>query len=544
MTDLDRSARTMTLVTIASRLSGFVRVAVFANVFGRALLANTYQLANTVPNILFELFAAGALQAVLVPTMVRLMPVGADGRHDGRGQSTGGTGASTEAERVAGTVLTVLCGAMALLAALAMIFGHQIMTVLAAGEQDPATRAAEVRLGTLFLYFFMPQLVFYGANVVATAVLNARGWFSLPVFAPLLNNIVVVIAYLWIGVRHHGQFSLELSTADLWILAGGTTLAVVVFCMLPIVGTRASGFRLRPHVEWRHPAVRALASEGAWAGLFLAVSQVTQLVMLRLLNREPGGPSAFQYAFILFTLPHSLFAVPIMTTRFPTLARASQGSDWVQYRSTTAAAVRAIGFMGLLSAALTVAVAEPALRVVSFGNGVELAPQIALAAIAFAPGVVGYGLFLFFTRAMYALGDQRSPALVNVAQVVVTSLVMVFGVARLESDRLAAGLALVFGLGHLAAAAALGSLVVRRLRAEGADPLAVWPSILRNVMAAVIAGGIGFVVARQIGWSTRAVAVAGASAAAIVVAVAFTGVQWASGGLTPRLALKTLGAGE
>ena len=72
----------------------------------------------------------------------------------------------------------------------------------------------------------------------------------------------------------------------------------------------------------------------------------------------------------------------------------------------------------------------------------------------------------------------------------------------------------------------------------------MWPSILRNVMAAVIAGGIGFVVARQIGWSTRAVAVAGASSAAIVVAVAFTGVQWASGGLTPRLALKTLGAGE
>ena len=142
------------------------------------------------------------------------------------------------------------------------------------------------------------------------------------------------------------------------------------------------------------------------------------------------------------------------------------------------------------------------------------------------------------------LGDQRSPALVNVAQVVVTSLVMVFGVARLESNRLAAGLALVFGLGHLVAAAALGSLVVRRLRSEGADPLAVWPSILRNVMAAVIAGGIGFVVARQIGWSTRAVAVAGASSAAIVVAVAFTGVQWASGGLTPRLALKTLGAGE
>ena len=116
MVDLNRSARLMGALTVVSRLTGFARVVVFAAVFQKSYLANTYISSNTVPNILFELFAAGALQAVLVPTMVRLMPFAGESS----GPDSGGRDRLREAEHVAGTVLGLLCGLLSLLAVVAV----------------------------------------------------------------------------------------------------------------------------------------------------------------------------------------------------------------------------------------------------------------------------------------------------------------------------------------------------------------------------------------------------------------------------------------
>ncbi|MDQ1519174.1 MAG: putative peptidoglycan lipid flippase, partial [Actinomycetota bacterium] len=76
--DLARSTATMTALTAVSRLTGFVRILVVAAVLGDTFLGNTYQSANTVPNLLFEVFAAGVLQAVLIPTLVELFDGGDD----------------------------------------------------------------------------------------------------------------------------------------------------------------------------------------------------------------------------------------------------------------------------------------------------------------------------------------------------------------------------------------------------------------------------------------------------------------------------------
>ena len=187
MSDLDRSARAMTVLTAVSRLSGFARVLVFTYVFGKTYLANTYVSANTVPNILFELFAAGALQAVLVPTMVRFVQKG----HE-------------EAEEIAGTLLGLLCGALAFIGVAAAALAAPIMGLLVGDVRDAAVRQAEIELGAVFLWFFLPQLVFYGANIIATAVLNAHNRFALPVFAPALNNAVVITAYLVFDALHEG----------------------------------------------------------------------------------------------------------------------------------------------------------------------------------------------------------------------------------------------------------------------------------------------------------------------------------------------------
>lgn len=529
MSDLNRSARSMAILTVVSRLTGFARVVVFTAVFSKTFLANTYISANTVPNILFELFAAGALQAVLVPTMVRLMPEGGTGGDD--------------AERVAGTVLGLLCGFLAVIGVAAVAFGPQLMRVLVDDVRSAATQRDEVELGALFLWFFMPQLVFYGANVVATAVLNARNKFALPVFAPTLNNLVVIVCYLWFDAVHDGPLTLDLTAPELWILAGGTTLGVVVFCTLPVAAVWRGGFRLRPRFEHRHPAVRGLLRAGVWAGVFLALTQIVQVVILKVANRAAGAPTVYQFAFILFTLPHALFSVPVMTTRFPEMTRAAHALDWSGYRRSVGLATRSIAYMALAATALSIAVANPGAKLLAFGKATRLAPEIAAATIAFAPGIVGFGLLLFFTRAMYATSDSRTPALVNLGLVAATSVVMLTAVPQLADRHLVTGLAAAFAAGNLGGAVVLGAIVARRVRATGAEPLSVSGPLARCLVAAPVAGLAGFVVSRAVGWTSKPVAMVSLSAAAVVSVVAYVAITWALGGPAPKVALTTLGAG-
>lgn len=526
MTDLHRSTRLMTVLTVVSRLSGFARIIVFAAVFGGTVLDNVYNSSNTIPNILFELFAAGALQAVLVPTMVRLMPTGET---------------TNEAEELAGTLVGVLSVALATLGVAAALLGPTLMSALLR-DIDPVIRDDAIEVGALFLWFFAPQLLFYGVNVVATAVLNAKNRFALPVFAPTLNNVVVICAYLAYGALHDGEPTLDLTSAETWLVAGGTTAAVIAFCALPVAAVLRTGFRLRPRWSLRSPALRRLVREGAWAGVFLGFTQIILVVVIVVANRVSGGTTAYNFAFILFTLPHALFAVPVMTTRFPEMSRAADSEDWPAYSASVSTAVRSIGFLTLFSSALSIALAYPGAKLVAYGQGSDLAPTIGAATMAFAPGLIGWSLLLFFTRALYARFDARTPALVNggVAAFCVTMMLVV--VPTLPSDHLITGLAATYAMGSLGGALVLGRVVAQRVAADGAALGGLARSFAQNLPAAVVAGAAGSAITAVVGWDSRLDAVVAAAVATPVVVGVYLIVRVLLGGSRPRRALSTLGA--
>ena len=525
--DVDRSTRLMTVVTALSRGSGFVRIVVFASVFGKTFLANTYQNANTIPNILFELFAAGALQAVLVPTMVRYVDRGDD----------------AESHHVAGAVLGLLSAALSVVVVAGIALGPQIMRLLVHDVSDAATRDAETHLGALFLWFFMPQVFFYGANIVATAVLNAHHRFALPVFAPLVNNIVVIASYLWFDHLHGDKpLTPALTGYEKWVVAGGTTLGVVLFCGLPVLAVMRMRFSLRPNLDWRHPAIRSLVREGAWAAVFLGLMQILQLVVLRVANREAGGVTVWQWAFILYTLPHALFSVPVMTTRYPHLSRQANAGQWDEFARTTSEAVRSIGFMSLASSAVFIAAALPATQFVAFRGAREFAPEIAAASAWFAPGIIGFGLLLFFTRALYALGDARTPTLVNLVAVAAASVVMLSAVPHLGGRHLLSGLAATFAASQLVGALALGLVVTARLRRTDGSTLVVSTSLLRSCTAAAVGAWLGWLVAAGFDAHGGARSLVSAACSAAVAATVFVVVQWALGGPDPGRAVRTMGA--
>ncbi|MFP5321487.1 MAG: lipid II flippase MurJ, partial [Acidimicrobiia bacterium] len=401
---LARSTATQTLLTGVSRVTGFVRVVVVAAVLGTTFLGNTYQSANTVPNIVFELFAAGALQAVLVPALVA--------RFD-RGDDEG-------AERLAGSVLGLTLALLGALAVVGVVASPLLMRGLVSGVDDPGLQADMVRLGTVFLLIFLPQILVYDVGLVATAVLHAKGRFGLPAFAPAVNNVVVSAAYglFWWLRRDEGP-GLDLDALEIAVLAGGTTLGVVAFCALPIVGAHRGGFRFRPNLDRSDPALRALARQGGWAAVFLAMTQVLLGAVLVLGNPVEGGIVGYQVAFTFFLLPHALFALPVLNTLFPEAARRAQAADLAGVGLTVERGVRAIAYFVLPVAAALVALADPLTTVTLFGEAAEGGDELVRRAlVGFAPGLIGYGLFYFLTRILYALDDTRTPAVVHAGVVV------------------------------------------------------------------------------------------------------------------------------
>jgi putative peptidoglycan lipid II flippase len=458
---------------LVSRLTGLGRVLVATAVLGTTFLGNTYQVANTVPNVLFELFAAGALHAVLVPTLVQALD------RDGR----------AGVERVAGGVLGAVLAGLGVLTAIAMALSPVVMRVLASGVDDPAVRDAQILLGTVFLLVFLPQVVLYGVGLVATGALQAAGRFTAPAVAPIANSVVVVTAYVvfWRLYPAATDWPAEgLTQVEVAVLAGGTTLGVVALVAVPVVALSRTGVRLRPRWAPRDPQVRRLASHGGWALTQVAAAQLLVVVVLVLANASAGGVVAFQYAFTFFLLPFALVAVPVATAVFPTLSRhgGGEGSEEDGYAAVARRAVVVVVALLAPAAAALAALAWPLVRLTAFGEAAAsgLAP-LAHALVALAPGLVGYGLVLVLTRAAYARGDARTPAVLLVVCLAATAVAMVALAPSADAEDRVTLLAALHSAGYLVAALAM-AWVRRHELGLGR----VGATVARVVLAAAVSG--------------------------------------------------------
>ncbi|MDQ6927925.1 MAG: hypothetical protein M3159_04590, partial [Actinomycetota bacterium] len=451
----------VTTGNLASRITGLMRVLAVAAALGATFLGNTYQSANLVSNLLFELLAAGILSSVLVPPFVELLDAG---RRD-------------EAEDIAGGFLglgLVVLGVVCLCGILARTWIMQALTV---AVPDPAVRAAEIRLGSFLLILFVPQVLLYAVGTVATALLHGGRRFTAVAFAPVANNVIVIatMGVFWAisgggGGVVEGAAGLDLSTAQKLVLAVGTTAGVAAMSLLPLVDVWRAGIRLRPRWDPRHPQIRALARSGAWGAAYLALGQVLVATTLVLANQVEGGVVAYQIAFTLFLLPHALLAQPLITVLYPRLAAEAVGRQWQSFAKTLAKGGQWVIFLTAPATAFLVAAAAPALHLVRFGRldaaGSDLVARVA---VGYALGVVGYACFLLLTRASYAAGDTRAPALVNLAVTIGGSIAMLAAFAAASgSDKV-----VVLGFAYSAAVtsgAVLLSIVVRR-RAREPSPV-------------------------------------------------------------------------
>lgn len=524
-TRLARSTVAMTVLTAVSRVTGLARILAAGAVVGTTYLGNTYESANTVPNILFELMAAGTFQAVLIPALVRYRD----------------RGDNEEAERVAASVFGVALVALFTVALAGMALSPLIARALFSGAA-PAVRDDEIRLGTIFLLIFLPQLGMYAAGMVATGVLNAHERFAVPAIAPAVNNVIVCSAYaLFWWSRSGAAPSLDLSPLQIGLLAGGTTLGVAGFCGLPLIATHWADFRLRVRFDWHHPEVRRIVRMGAWAGGFLASTQILTAVELILGNHDKGGIIALQIGWTFFLLPYAMFAQPVLTALFPTMSRqAAQGDHGALARSIENGTELICLFTVPMSIAF-VAVAPAMCRGLLFGEiRPEDAAAVARVVVGFAPGVVGYGLLLFYARVLYAGNDARTPTIVNLGAGVGGAIAMVATFWVMPDHWKVPSLAGWHATAYTIAAVVIGVLIRRRLPA-GHRP-AVMRRLRPQLLAVVPVAIIGVLVGRRVSLDSRLSALLGGAAVGAAILLAYAGATALLGGPTPKRLLGSLRA--
>jgi putative peptidoglycan lipid II flippase len=450
-----RNAAVMSVGTLLSRATGVIRVSVTLAAIGTLNpVSNAYFIANTTPNIVYELILGGILTSVFVPLLVDW----AKRYGDDEGRIAG--------QRFLTFVLLVLSA----VTVVAMILAPWIMRLYLIGVTNPADHAAQLELGTFFLRWFLPQIVFYGIGAVAAGILTANRRFAAQMYAPVLNNIAV-IATMGVFFAMHGRAPMTLadvSSAERLVLAAGTTLGVVAMTLALWPSLRAIGFRWRLRFDWRHETVRRLIHLARWVALYVVANQIAYFFIIVFSGRVNGGAySIYSQAFIYFSLPHAIVAVSIFTALLPGLAGAWTDQRIGKVRDLFSQGLRDTEVAMIPAAAGYAVLAGPIVALLaSYGQMDQAATDLmAKTLAAFAVGLPFFSAFQLLTRTFYAIHDARTPALTNIAAAVVNlvvDIVLAFGLGLGV-----VGLALGFSVSYVAGSAILFLLLRRRL--AGAD---------------------------------------------------------------------------
>jgi len=512
------AAALVAALTVASRIAGFVRVLVFNGTVGPTRLGDAYTAANQVPNIVFELVAGGALASLVVPLLA-------------------GPAARDDRRAVAATASALLTWVVALLVPIALLvalFAHPLVAQLDR-RHDPQEIAAAADM----LRVFAPQLPLYGVGIVLTGVLQTYRRFAWPVLAPLLSSVTVVVVYVAFGLLAGRNSDLgKVSDGELLLLSGGTTLAVAVLSLCLLIPLRPLHLPMRPTLRLHADAITTLRPLVVAGIVTVGGQQLCNGLAISLASAaRPGSIVIYNLAFTIFLLPWAVLALPLATTTYPALAEAGAVGDDEQYAQTLAPAARSLLLLCCLGTAALVALANPiAVLLAQLTAHRADADQLTAGIAGFAPGVIGYGLFALFSRALYARGQAYAAAVatgLGWATAVVAALVLA---AALPVYNRVGAVALATAIGMTVLGGGLAFVVRRKAGPDSVHGFA------RTLISGVTAAGLAIAVALGVrtlfwdgtpGWGA---ALAQGMLCGVVVAVVFAGVA----AVTDRHTLKPL----
>ncbi|MEI6404207.1 MAG: murein biosynthesis integral membrane protein MurJ [Actinomycetes bacterium] len=395
----------MALGTSFSRLTGIVRDIALIAAIGTSVFSDTYSVANSIPNIIYILIAGGAINAVFIPALVRHMQDDSDG-----------------GKEFTDRLLTLIGLVLVAIVLLSLIFASQIIRIYSTSSWA----AADHHVATVFALWCLPQIFFYGIYTVVTQVLNSRDVFVVPMFAPIVNNLVVIAtAMAFMSATHAQPTTTSITSSQITLLGAGTTLGVVLQAAILIPTMWRSGYAFSPRFDFKNSGLGQVRNLASWTIGFVLINQISFLIISNLTTyanvvaantgQVANGFTSYQKAQLMMMLPHSIITVSLITSLLPRLSRQSHDGDLNSFGAEMLTSVRLVIAL-IVPCALFLFITGPRLGVILYGHGASTQVQgqaVGLVASMFALGLPAFSIFYVLLRSYYAQENTRTPFFIN-----------------------------------------------------------------------------------------------------------------------------------
>jgi len=430
-----RASSVMAVGTIASRITGLIRNLLLVALLGTAILGDTYNVANTMPNILYNLLIGGALTAVFVPQIVRSL----------RDSDQGAAFISR--------LFTVTVTFLLLLTALGIALAPMIVNLYA----PEFSNRPEFDITVSFMRYCLPQIFFLGLFALLGQIANAKGKFGPMMWAPVINNLIAIILFSWFLVNKDDLTLGNISQSDITWLGLGTTAGYLAQAVILIPVVLKSGVRLTLRFDWYNSQIIKSFRLASWSFLYAIISQVSYLVTVSIattaavksevLGDSTGvGFTPYANAYLILILPHSIITVSVVTALLPRLSNYVLDKKHEELTNSLARAIKLIGIFTVPAALLFLAFGQLVANTLYFGISDADANYLGLTLSAFALGLIPVSINLVLLRGLNAFENLKSQVIgnliMNLVSVVLSYLVAVW----LEPKWVTVGLAAIFTL--------------------------------------------------------------------------------------------------
>ena len=486
--DLFRASGIMALGTIISRITGFVRGILVVAVLGTTLLADTYNVANTMPNILYNLLVGGALTAIFIPQLVRSFDH-ADGGDD-----------------FASRLITTISLILLVLVSLGMFFAPALVR-LYAPEFFTVGFETEKDIAIAFTRYCLPQIFFLGLFTMLGQVANARGSFGPLMWAPIANNLVGIVLFGGFLIFSPGINLSSITDFQIALLGWGTTFSVVVQALVLVPVIKKLGISIKPRL-----GVSGLGKSFALAGwtlVYVLISQLGYLVTVNVAtsaavrsaqaNIETGvGYTPYTYAYFVMLLPYSIVTISIITAILPHISKLALDGKREEVKAQLVRAIRLVGVITVPSAVAFLLFGPLITQSIFIGISDDDSRYIGYVLSALSFGLVAFSINLILIRGFNAFEDTRTQVIsilvINIFSVAMSYFFLFF----VKTQWVTIGLGVAFSVSYL-----IGLFVTLRLLKKHTGRLALSEFIgqhFRLLIASLLAMLPLFAMTQYISW--------------------------------------------
>ena len=486
--ELFRASGIMALGTIISRITGFIRGILIVAVLGTTLLADTYNVANTMPNILYNLLVGGALTAIFIPQLVRSF------EHDDGGDD------------FASRLITTISLILLVLVSLGMFFAPALVR-LYAPEFFTTGFETEQEIAVAFTRYCLPQIFFLGLFTMLGQVANARGSFGPLMWAPIANNLVGIALFGGFLLFSPGVDISSITSQQVALLGWGTTFSVVVQALVLIPVIRKLGIRIKPKL-----GVSGLGKSfnlAGWTLVYVLISQLGYLVTVNVAttaavrSAQEGvatgvGYTPYTFAYFVMLLPYSIVTISIITAILPHISKLALDGKREEVKAQLIRAIRLVAVITVPSAVAFLLFGPLITQSIFIGIPNDDSRYIGYVLSALSFGLVAFSINLILIRGFNAFEDTKtqvvSIVVINVASVAMSYLFLYF----LKTQWVTVGLGVAFSISYL-----IGLFITLALLKKHIGKLAISEFLgqhLRLLIASLLAMVPLFAMTQYISW--------------------------------------------